>query len=192
MQRIIDDPTLVVEDMLRGFVRAHPDLVAATDDPRVLRAAGGAGQGQGRRRHRRRLRAQAGLHRLSRAQHGRCRGRRRDLHLTIGLRVPQRVPGRRRRRRRGLPVRQLRGRQHEREAGPSQRGEGGHPGRDRDRQRRRALGATGRSARSDAASPARCSCGRSVAPRRPWAARSTRSSRPRRRPSTTPAASGWA
>ena len=40
MQRIIDDPALVVEDMLRGFVRAHPDLVAATDDPRVLRAAG--------------------------------------------------------------------------------------------------------------------------------------------------------
>ena len=40
MQRIIDDPTLVVEDMLRGFLRAHPDLVAATDDPRVLRYAG--------------------------------------------------------------------------------------------------------------------------------------------------------
>jgi dihydroxyacetone kinase-like protein len=40
MQRIIDDPALVVEDMLRGFLRAHPDLVAATDDPRVLRAAG--------------------------------------------------------------------------------------------------------------------------------------------------------
>ena len=40
MQRIINDPTLVVEDMLRGFVRAHPDLVAATDNPRVLRAAG--------------------------------------------------------------------------------------------------------------------------------------------------------
>ena len=40
MQRIIDDPALVVEDMLRGFVRAHPDLVAATDDPRVLRAVG--------------------------------------------------------------------------------------------------------------------------------------------------------
>lgn len=40
MQRIIDDPTLVVEDMLRGFLRAHPNLVAPTDDPRVLRYAG--------------------------------------------------------------------------------------------------------------------------------------------------------
>lgn len=40
MQRIIDDPTLVVEDMLRGFVRAHADLVAPTDDERVLRYIG--------------------------------------------------------------------------------------------------------------------------------------------------------
>jgi dihydroxyacetone kinase-like protein len=37
MQRIIDDPDQVVEDMLRGFVRAHPELVATTDNPRVLR-----------------------------------------------------------------------------------------------------------------------------------------------------------
>ncbi|MEX1297006.1 MAG: dihydroxyacetone kinase subunit DhaK [Candidatus Limnocylindrales bacterium] len=46
MQRIIDDPTLVVEDMLRGFVRAHPDLVAGTDDERVLRYAGGPVEGK--------------------------------------------------------------------------------------------------------------------------------------------------
>ena len=46
MQRIIDDPTLVVEDMLRGFLRAHPDLVAATDDPRVLRYAGAPVEGK--------------------------------------------------------------------------------------------------------------------------------------------------
>jgi dihydroxyacetone kinase-like protein len=37
MQRIVDDPTMVVEDMLRGFVAAHPDLVAPTDNLRVLR-----------------------------------------------------------------------------------------------------------------------------------------------------------
>jgi len=37
MQRIVDDPTEVVEGMLRGFVAAHPDLVAQTDNPRVLR-----------------------------------------------------------------------------------------------------------------------------------------------------------
>lgn len=36
MQRFVNDPDLVVEDMLRGFVKAHPDLVVATDNPRVL------------------------------------------------------------------------------------------------------------------------------------------------------------
>lgn len=40
MQRIINDPTEVVEDMLKGFVLAHPDLVAPTPNPRVLRFAG--------------------------------------------------------------------------------------------------------------------------------------------------------
>ena len=37
MQRIINIPDMVVEDMLKGFVKAHPDLVKATDDPRVLK-----------------------------------------------------------------------------------------------------------------------------------------------------------
>ena len=37
MQRIINDPDLVVDDMLKGFVKAHSDLVVATDDPRVLK-----------------------------------------------------------------------------------------------------------------------------------------------------------
>ncbi len=37
MQRIINNPDLVVEEMLEGFVQAHPDIVAATDNPRVLR-----------------------------------------------------------------------------------------------------------------------------------------------------------
>ncbi len=40
MQRFINDPDLVVEDMLRGFVKAHPDLVTTTDNPRVLRYKG--------------------------------------------------------------------------------------------------------------------------------------------------------
>jgi dihydroxyacetone kinase-like protein len=39
MQRLVNDPSLVVEEMLRGFVKAHPDLVAATHNPRVLKAA---------------------------------------------------------------------------------------------------------------------------------------------------------
>ena len=37
MQRIINDPDLVVEDMLKGFAKAHPDIVATTTNPRVLR-----------------------------------------------------------------------------------------------------------------------------------------------------------
>jgi dihydroxyacetone kinase-like protein len=38
MNRITNDPDQVVEDALRGFLRAHPDILAATDNPRVLRA----------------------------------------------------------------------------------------------------------------------------------------------------------
>jgi dihydroxyacetone kinase-like protein len=38
MQRIINDPNLVVEDMLKGFVKCHQNLVvAAEDNPRVLK-----------------------------------------------------------------------------------------------------------------------------------------------------------
>ena len=37
MQRIINNPDLVVEDMLKGFVQAHPDIVAPTANPRVLK-----------------------------------------------------------------------------------------------------------------------------------------------------------
>ena len=37
MQRIINDPNLVVEDMLKGFVKAHPDIVTNTSNPRVLK-----------------------------------------------------------------------------------------------------------------------------------------------------------
>jgi phosphoenolpyruvate---glycerone phosphotransferase subunit DhaK len=39
MQRIINDPTLVVEDMLQGFTKAYPHLVAKTENPRVLKFA---------------------------------------------------------------------------------------------------------------------------------------------------------
>ena len=39
MQRILNDPDLVVDEMLRGFVKAHSELVAATDNPRVLKSA---------------------------------------------------------------------------------------------------------------------------------------------------------
>ena len=38
MQRIINVPDMVVEDMLKGFVKAHEDLVTPTDNPRVLKS----------------------------------------------------------------------------------------------------------------------------------------------------------
>jgi len=37
VQRIINDPERVVDDMLLGYVKAHGHLVAATDNPRVLK-----------------------------------------------------------------------------------------------------------------------------------------------------------
>ncbi len=40
MNRVIDDPDQVVEGALKGYLAAHPDLLAATEHPRVLRRAG--------------------------------------------------------------------------------------------------------------------------------------------------------
>ena len=37
MQRIVDDPSRVVEDMLAGWLKANEATVAATDNPRVVR-----------------------------------------------------------------------------------------------------------------------------------------------------------
>ena len=37
MQRIINNPDQVVEDYLKGFLKAHADTVAATDNPRVVK-----------------------------------------------------------------------------------------------------------------------------------------------------------
>ena len=39
MQRIINIPDQVVEDMLKGFIKAHPGLVSATDNLKVLKSA---------------------------------------------------------------------------------------------------------------------------------------------------------
>ena len=38
MQRILNDPNDVVDDMLEGFLRAHRDRVSPTDNPRVVRS----------------------------------------------------------------------------------------------------------------------------------------------------------
>ncbi len=40
MQRMFNDPNRVVEDMLKGFVKTHCDIVAETDDPKVLKYKG--------------------------------------------------------------------------------------------------------------------------------------------------------
>ena len=40
MQRIINDPDQVVEDYLKGYVLAHPDIIAPTGNPRVLKLKG--------------------------------------------------------------------------------------------------------------------------------------------------------
>ena len=37
MQKIINDPSLVVDEMLEGFVKANPELIAATENERVLK-----------------------------------------------------------------------------------------------------------------------------------------------------------
>jgi dihydroxyacetone kinase-like protein len=37
MQKFINDPSLVVDEMLQGYVKAHQDLVACTDNERVLK-----------------------------------------------------------------------------------------------------------------------------------------------------------
>jgi dihydroxyacetone kinase-like protein len=37
MQKFINDPSLVVDEMLQGYVKAHPDLVSHTENDRVLK-----------------------------------------------------------------------------------------------------------------------------------------------------------
>lgn len=38
MQRILNDPDNIVDEMLAGFIRTHGDIVEATDHPRVVKA----------------------------------------------------------------------------------------------------------------------------------------------------------
>ncbi len=37
MQRIINNPDMVVEDMLKGYIKTHQDIVVPTDNPRVVK-----------------------------------------------------------------------------------------------------------------------------------------------------------
>lgn len=38
MQKIINEPSEVVDEMVQGYIRAHPDLVTETENPRVLKS----------------------------------------------------------------------------------------------------------------------------------------------------------
>lgn len=46
MQRLINDPDLVVEDMLEGFIKNHSDLVEKTDNPRTIKYRGAPAKGK--------------------------------------------------------------------------------------------------------------------------------------------------
>jgi dihydroxyacetone kinase-like protein len=46
MQKFINDPSRVVDDMLRGYVKAHPGLVSTTGNDRVLKYAGAPVRGK--------------------------------------------------------------------------------------------------------------------------------------------------
>ena len=46
MQRIINDPDQVVEDYLKGFVKAHKEIVSPTGHPRVLKRVGSPQRGK--------------------------------------------------------------------------------------------------------------------------------------------------
>ena len=37
MNRIFNDPDRLVEDAVAGYLKAHRDLVSATDNPRVVK-----------------------------------------------------------------------------------------------------------------------------------------------------------
>ena len=57
MQRFINNPDEVVEDTVKGFVKAHADIVRlGNGNPRVIVARHAPVARQGRRDHRRRLR----------------------------------------------------------------------------------------------------------------------------------------
>lgn len=46
MQKIVNQTNEVVDEMVKGFVQAHPDLVAETGNPRVLKYAGAPVEGK--------------------------------------------------------------------------------------------------------------------------------------------------
>ena len=46
MQRIFNDASRVTEDALEGIISCHPDLLAKTENPRVVRYVGSPVKGR--------------------------------------------------------------------------------------------------------------------------------------------------
>ena len=144
MQRFINNPDLVVDDTVRGFVKAHSDLVKLGDNPRVVAYAQAPIQGKvgvvtgGGSGHEPAFIGYVGRNMLDAVAVGEI------FSSPTAKSFHDAMTGRRRRLRRGLPVRQLRRRQHERQNGGQARGQGRHRGADRRRQRRRLFGAARR------------------------------------------------
>ena len=95
MNRVINNPDRVVEDMLQGILAAHPELAAAAGNPRVIKRAGAPTAGKvgivtgGGSGHEPAFLGYVGR------EPGRCRRRRRDLllaHTPRASSTPSRPP----------------------------------------------------------------------------------------------------
>lgn len=124
MQRIMKNPDEIVDDMLRGFLKAHSGLVEKTSNPRVVKAKNiqpgkvgvvtGGGSG-----HKPAFIGYVGRNLCDAAAVGG------DLYLSHGGSVPGRIPGGGSGQGGCLPVWELFRRQHERENGREDGTQGG-------------------------------------------------------------------
>ncbi len=130
MKKLINDPSDVVAEALRGMAAAHPGTLRVDhrEPDRLPRRR--ARRRQGRPGLRRRVRARAAARRLRRPRHARRRLRRRGLHLPGSRPDAGGHHDRRRRRRRPAHRQELHRRRHELRDGRRAR-------RRRDRRRRR-------------------------------------------------------
>ena len=87
MQMFANDPQYIVEDMLKGYAKAHSDIVAPTDNPRVFKTAQPVREGKVGI-------VTGGGSGLCGTQYGGCRSGGRDLFFPHGGSVLRRHPGR--------------------------------------------------------------------------------------------------
>ena len=99
MQMFANDPQYIVEDMLKGYAKAHSDIVAPTDNPRVFKTAQPVREGKvgivtgGGSGHKPAFIGYVGK-KLCGTQYGGCRSGGRDLLFPHGGSVLRRHPGR--------------------------------------------------------------------------------------------------